>query len=190
MGITIHYKGQIDETANVQAMYDELIDIANVMQWKYRFFKNDPINGLILDLGNKCEPVSFVFDEKGGLCNPLSVAVGTHEPDSPDNWVSVKTQFAPQDIHVSVIKLLQFIKKRYISNLEVADEGEYWETGDRARLDENFARVKAAIGKLAQALASIEIPTSDLDSAEKLAEFLELRLKDLFDKGEKGTSKE
>jgi hypothetical protein len=183
MGITIHYKGRIDEAAEVQDMYDALIDIADVMQWKHLFLRNEPINGLILDLGNKCEPVSFIFDEKGGLCNPLSVAVGTHDSSAGDNWVSVKTQFAPQDIHVSVIKLLQFIKKRYIPDLEVVDEGQFWETGDRALLDENFAKVKAAIGKLAQTLASIEVPTSSVDTAEKLAEFLELKLKDLFRKG-------
>ena len=53
-------------------------------------------------------------------------------PLAPEAWVSVKTQFDSPDTHIWIIGLLKYLKKRYIANLEVRDEGEYWETGNRA----------------------------------------------------------
>ena len=45
-------------------------------------------------------------------------------------WVSVKTQYAPPSTHITLIKLLFYLKKNYLSNLNVVDEGAFWETGD------------------------------------------------------------
>ena len=54
------------------------------------------------------------------------------------DYVSVKTQFAPTEIHISIIKLLKHLKNKYILDLEVLDEGCYWETEDNKLLNKKF----------------------------------------------------
>jgi hypothetical protein len=46
----------------------------------------------------------------------------------------IKTQFAPTSIHITVIELLREVAPQFL-NLTVADEGEYWESGDLATLN-------------------------------------------------------
>ncbi len=41
----------------------------------------------------------------------------------------------PPDVHVWIVGLLKYLQKRYFSNLEVDDEGDFWETGDRTALE-------------------------------------------------------
>ncbi len=66
--------------------------------------------------GAGAESVSFFFDREGNLRCPVSMVLileGTLDPQ--DAWVSVKTQFASPEVHVSIVGLLKYLKKRYIS---------------------------------------------------------------------------
>ena len=68
--------------------------------------------------------------------NDLLVQEGVLALD--DAWVTVKTQFLPANMHVTIIGLLKYIKEHHLPSLEVDDEGEYWETGDYRVLEDKM----------------------------------------------------
>ena len=53
---------------------------------------------------------------------------------------STKTQFAGPNTHELIIGVLRYISNNFLSDFELQDEGEFWETGDTALLNKNFIR--------------------------------------------------
>ncbi|MFN3694811.1 MAG: hypothetical protein ACK4UV_07365, partial [Ignavibacterium sp.] len=41
MGITIHYKGKLNNLEQIYSVIDELKDISEIMSWKYSILDND-----------------------------------------------------------------------------------------------------------------------------------------------------
>ncbi|MDO8951185.1 MAG: hypothetical protein Q7U86_01100, partial [Draconibacterium sp.] len=88
--------------------------------------------------------------------------------------------FAPIENHIAVIKLLKYIQKKYISNLDVYDEGEYWQTGDEKILKRKIDFLNGAINQLADVLNSIEFdkdsnPESIIDKIEEVLKNMKFR---------------
>jgi len=88
-------------------------------------------------------------------------------------WVSVKTQFASPEIHVWIVGLLKYLKKRYISDLQVSDEGEYWETGDIRILKEKMDLIGAKLDHISCELSSARLSDVSGLSAEQIASKIE-----------------
>jgi hypothetical protein len=121
-----------------------------------------------------CEPASFSFDSRGTLWSVPGRALSLDQRERPDQpFISVKTQFAPAEIHVAIVKLLRYIKGRYVSNLEVRDEGGFWETGDRAELERRRESINRALDMLQHALSATEVLPSTLRSAEQVLRLVE-----------------
>jgi hypothetical protein len=96
-------------------------------------------------------------------------------------WVSTKTQFAPISIHVAIIKLFRHLGQRYICNLEVEDDGGYWESGDVARLQERISKVERAMDRLETGL---RMATERGESAEETVQAIENIINQLWGKHE------
>ena len=177
MGVSIHYRGRLDDVAQISALSEELADIADAMGWQSTRLEDDwgePANarlrgsrnggqidghlglkGVQITPAPKGESLSFFLDREGALRSPMSVLSildGTLEPEQA--WVSVKTQFASPGVHVWIIGLLKYLKKRYISDLEVSDEGEYWETGDVDALREKMDLIGEKLECISSELSS------------------------------------
>ena len=179
MGITIHYKGKIDDVEMTDNLIYEISDICNDMGWTSTIIqkeKNDinhpPIKGIIFTIHKGCDAVGFIFDENGFLRSPISIQY-YDESDKYQLIVSIKTQFSSPDIHVVLIKLLKYIKTKYISNLEVTDEGEYWETSDMERLKYLFDFLDNKINMFRDILEGNKEIFSKSDSPELIAEKIE-----------------
>ncbi|MCK4288916.1 MAG: hypothetical protein KAW86_06910, partial [Bacteroidales bacterium] len=71
------------------------------------------------------------------------------------------------------IKLLKYIKSKYISNLEVTDEGEYWETSDMERLKYLFDFLDNKINIFRDILEGNKEIFSKSDSPELIADKIE-----------------
>ena len=56
----------------------------------------------------------------------------------------IKTQFAPLEVHISVVELLQCLQPHFI-DLQVVDEGEYFETRDKATLESHLNNCNAVL---------------------------------------------
>lgn len=204
MGISIHYRGRLNDLGQLAVLCEELTDIAAAMRWRSLSLDDDwgqpadarlritpagaqidghlGLKGIEITPGANVESLSFCFDREGNLRSPMGMILildGTLESEKA--WISVKTQFGSPETHAWIVGLLKYIKKRYISDLEVFDDGEYWETGDFQLLKSNMDKINKALDMLSQGLSSIDLG-GDVDmSAERIAEKIEQLLTSLND---------
>jgi hypothetical protein len=181
MGVTIHYKGKLNSANDIDSFCEEMEDISRSMDWKYSAFDfnekdREPLKGLIIGPHEKSEPLPFMIDKNGFLRNPFMLEFS--KGDDEFTWFNhIKTQFAPIENHIAVIKLLKYLQKKYISNLDVYDEGDYWQTGDEKILKGKIDFLNGAINQLAKVLDSIEF---DKDSSpESIADKIEEVLRNM-----------
>jgi hypothetical protein len=166
MGLSFQYYGSLKKGASVTELIEEVRDIAEILNWKYDILDTDfPQEELIegrVD-GNlygiffspeKCEPVFLTFLSNRRLCSPVNL----DEFDKPvalvpENayWIFTKTQYAGPEAHMAVIRLLKHISQKYLEEITVKDEGQYWETGDEQLLQDIFQRNTALINGFASA---------------------------------------
>ncbi len=205
MGITIHYRGKIDSITDVAHLSAEIKEYAEILEWDSRQWKENwhlpnsaalekgsdglalsghvPIRGISLFPDPNCEPLFLTFCKNGMLASSMNmVMMADKDIDSESMWLSTKTQFASADIHMAIIKLLRFVKSKYISNLEVFDDGGYWESGDVEELEDRFQRVGAAIDSLPDALNLIPKKELKNKTPEEIADFIEDIIKKKFGK--------
>lgn len=197
MGITIHYKGSINDLALIDQIQQEMVDICQSMNWEYHLWNEDqskpydaelihtnsgakteghiPLRGISIITDPENESLDLLFNPQGQLSSFMLEILKHNGTLSKDhNWIFVKTQFGSVDSHIAIVKVLQYLKQTYIPDLEVKDEGEYWETGDKEHL---MGKRGFLLGKMAQfekALSSIEFegePTTE-ELVEKIEEVL------------------
>lgn len=203
MGVSIHYRGRLESLNRLQGLREKLIGIATNMGWQYRILDEDwgvPANavlehsgksaeikeylglkGIQLKASGESESLDFFFNAKGYLLSPMNVILiqeGVLDPD--DAWISVKTQFLTPEVHVMIIGLLKYIKEHHLPNLEVNDEGEYWETGDYPKLENKMKFVQEKVNYLTRELSSKCLGDMAGLSADEIAD----RIERLFQAGE------
>lgn len=186
MGITINYKGKLDSPSLTDAFCDELEDIAQSMGWDYNRFDFDekdetPVKGLFIGPKDKSEPLQFMIDKEGYLRNALLLEHFDHT-DEMTFLNHTKTQYAPIGIHIVIIKLLKYLHQKYISNLEVWDEGDYWQTGDAVLLKKKMDFLAEKMDQFATMLESAPVDANEtteslIDKIEEI--FKKLRNKNL-----------
>jgi hypothetical protein len=205
MGVSLHYRGRINDLAAIPRLREELADIAATMGWRCDPFDEDfaqppslvvshdkdgacllghaGLKGVVFWPHPKCEPVSVLFDAEGNLrdlMGMLSICDGTCAPQ--EAWVHVKTQFAGADTHIALVKLLRYLKRAYVSDLQVRDEGEYWDTDDADRVARKIDFLNGRIEALKEELQHTprpDAPDSDVTSvARKIEETIERIWKD------------
>ncbi len=109
-----------------------------------------------------------------------SVGRGERSPDSV--WTSVKTQFAPIDVHITLVKLLQYVKKHYIPNLEVNDDGQYWETGSTKTLQDKRKLINQKMDEIGISLSGITHQQFENKTPAEVADIVEEILTSLLGK--------
>ena len=181
MGITIHYKGTLKDDASLLQLIEEVKDIAEIMHWKYTILEtvmpeknpaeemvDGHLYGIIFSPEN-CEPVWLTFLSNRRLCSVLNLhefKMPLNEVDELNYWCFTKTQFAGPEVHKAVVAILKHISQKYLDNMEVDDEGHYWETGDSILLEKTFSRYTALIDAMGDALSFTEQkPNESLEEA-------------------------
>ena len=160
MGLSIHYSGTIHRIDAIPQFVEELSDIAQSMGWEAQTINMDEaapnFRGVIINPTGECEPLCFIFDGQGRLRALMDLITEQVEPTEYSFYNSTKTQFAEIKTHVWIIGLLRYLKKRYLHDLEVNDEGEYWETEDLEKLREKKRFLQGMIDQLASAVHDTE----------------------------------
>lgn len=198
MGITILYRGKLKSPDLIDTMSKELSKIANLMEWDYTILDEDfkkptdiklevrengceivghlALKGINLNVHKDCSSLSFLFDLNGILRDPVQMAREQAVENETPPFSFVKTQFAPPDIHITLIKLLRYLKRKYFQTFEVIDEGKYWETGDEDLLKEKMEFLSQKMDAVSQALENswieLEPGDSDLDIIVKIEKIL------------------
>lgn len=173
MGLSIHYRGGIDRIEDIPQLVNELEDIAESMQWQSQRIIDEEaepnFQGIIVNPKGDCEPLCFIFDQAGRLRTLADLITSQIKPSQYSYYVATKTQFTTVETHIWIIGLLRYLKKHYLSDLKVTDEGDYWETENRETLIEKKNFLQSKINQLASAIESAELDTEDLNVDELIA---------------------
>src|SRR6476620_4583697 len=145
MGVTIHFEGAVRDEGAYERVVRTARTLAEENGWRWQTIdastttlqrvRNDeeyvysgPARGISLYPHEDCEPLHLEFD------GDLFVQDFT------------KTQFAPPDIHIKVVRLLKTIAPQFAC-LSVDDEGEFWDSENADQLIQNLQACFRAIEK-------------------------------------------
>jgi len=136
LGVTVHFDGKLRGEQAFADLLRRVEETAKAKKWLTERFENDevtllrvrgeeewdykgPTTGIVLYLHEDCDPVRLEFDK--------------------DLYVQefVKTQFAGVAAHLELIELLRDLQQ-FFEDLRVEDEGEYWDTKNKAVLAEHI----------------------------------------------------
>jgi hypothetical protein len=184
MGITIAYRGRLTDLARVEDFEDRLVDFALEIGAQVRIWRTwaetNParvVRGVIVDLAPGHESTSLLLSPEGWLINLTEIEDAEEGRLKEPPWCFVKTQFGPVEGHVALVEMLAALKREFLPDLEVSDEGGYWETRDLAELVRRRALTKQAIDGLAEGLRrhglsreAAEDPSILLRHVERVAE--------------------
>ena len=168
MGLSFHYSGRIANPQSLPEMIEEIEDIAKSFNWKYYIFErqfpentigkpdyNEKLYGICFTPTN-CETVSISFLSNGRMSSAANLQFWGKSDEQPEKdylyVLSVKTQYAGSEVHLFVIQLFRYLNKKYLSDFELSDEGEYWETNDEYLLRKKFDRSTELIDGFASAI--------------------------------------
>jgi len=174
MGLTIHYNGRFNKNAVLSDLITEVREMAETFKWKHKIYleafpdvNNDDqsYDGKIYGISftpPECETVSITFLSNFRMSSNVHLMFyGQTDTQSESDFLyllSVKTQFAGASVHKTIIGLFRYLYKRgYFSELDVVDEGKFWETGDERLLEHKFAENGSLIDNFSLAVETIPI---------------------------------
>ena len=193
MGLSIHYSGRIADKSKLPRLIEELEEIAVIQGWDYHVFEREfpprdysehehdgNLYGIFFS-HPRCEPVSIAFLSNGRMSGPLQLTCWGESQDETEQrhlyLISTKTQYAGVEIHKMVISLFRYLHKRYLTDFELIDEGEYWETNDEELLKRNFKKNTDLINSVASALEN-----NRRNEGEDTEAFIERVIQQMHDK--------
>ena len=174
MGIAIHYKGKLNKPELLNNLINEMAAISKETEWEYELVddKIQNVKGIITKPHKKSEPFSLLFNKNLVLVSIASLILEANNNKGP--YVeSIKTQYAPLEIHISIVKLLKYFKSKYIANLEVFDDSDYWNTLDEQVLKKNMNFVDSRINMVADILDAHKDDLDKADTTENLVDRIE-----------------
>lgn len=131
------------------------------------------LKGIILNVGQGMEPLAILFDRSGTLTDLLQQVSWIHNNRQGERFTACKTQFGSIDAHIRIIELLDLLKKKYITNLTVNDEGAYWESRDRRVLAEKRVALGHWLRHTERVIGGIKIAGDDPRDPESIASRIE-----------------
>jgi hypothetical protein len=198
MGITIFARGKIDRIENILLLIEEVRQFAGESKWMYRDIDDDfdapadavlthrssdkpgcylegslGVKGIILNAGQGVEMLAILFDRSGTLTDMMQQVSWIDNKGQGERFTMCKTQFGSIEAHIRIIELFDLLKKKYIFNLIVDDEGAYWESRDRRILAEKRVALGHAIRHTERVISGIEPSEDDSRDPEALASRIE-----------------
>jgi hypothetical protein len=159
MGVTIHYRGTIDDVTKVETMEDRLLDLVFSLGGRATIWRSyadhDPsriVRGLMIDMEPGQDTFSLLISPEGHLTPVFQIEDAEKAPFDEAPYSCVKTQFGRPLGHVAIIHVLDALKQKYFSNLSIMDEGGFYETRDFNELCKKMNFLGQAIKSLAEGL--------------------------------------
>ena len=191
MGVTIAYRGQLADLARIEDFEDRLVDFALEIGGQAQIWRtwadDDPermVRGVILDLAPGQESTSLLLSPEGWLIGLTDIQDAEEGRLKEPPWCFVKTQFGAVEGHVALVEMFAALKREFLPDLEVSDEGGYWETHDLAELVRRRTLIEGAIDGLAEGLRryglsreAAEDPDILLRHVERVAEHVHRTLR-------------
>ena len=180
MGITIHYRGTLDNVDCVEQMEDWSMDVAFALGGKATVWRSfgdhDPsriVRGVMIEMTPGQDTLSLLVSPEGHLTPLFQIEEAEQTAFSEPPWCFVKTQFGSLTGHVAVVHLLDALKQRYANNLEVSDDGEYYETRDIGNLRHKRKFFNGAIRSMADGLREHGLSKEAMEDPDIVARRIE-----------------
>jgi hypothetical protein len=198
MGITICARGEIDRIENIPLLIEDVKQFAGESNWTYRVIDDDfdipadavlthrssdkpgciiegslGVKGIILNAGQGVEMLAVLFDRSGTLTDMMQQVSWIQNKGQDERLTMCKTQFGSIEAHIRIIELFDLLKKKYISNLMVDDEGAYWESRDRRILAEKRVALGHFIRHTERVISGIELSGEDARDPDAIASRIE-----------------
>ena len=160
MNLVIHFRGTLKQSNQIELLLNFVRNFSlekgwNTLEWEDSgtlFAEKDSSASPFKKTLDRVEQKGVIVQINNALFVPIVIEKPMHAlvqffPAEGDAWVATNHCFVPTDDasveeHMMICELLHEIHKRFIPNLEVYDEGRYFETGDRKRLEKNRLRHK------------------------------------------------
>jgi hypothetical protein len=159
VGITIAYRGRIADFARIEDFEDRLVDFALEIGGMAQIWRSwddgSPermVRGVILGLAPGQESSSLLLSPEGWLIGLADIEDAELGRLKEPPWCFIKTQFGPVEGHVALVEMLAALKREFLPDLEVSDDGGYWETHDLGGLVRKRSLTQEAIDGLAEGL--------------------------------------
>lgn len=176
MGVTIHYRGKLDDLARVEEFEDRVLDVVAALGgqatiWR-SFGQEDPsrmVRGLLVQMCPGQDTLSLLISPEGQLLNLFEIEEAEQGPLAEAPYCFVKTQFGSLQGHVAVVSLLDALRGEYFKDLEVTDESGYYEHRDPRELARKLNSLGSAILALGEALEGSALSPEAAEDPEILA---------------------
>ena len=159
MGITISYRGAMPSLDRVEDFEDRVLDLAlelggHAHIWRTTSDKDRSrvVRGVVLDLCPGQETTSLLISPEGWLIGLTDIEDAESGKLEKMPWCFVKTQFGTLEGHVALVEMFAALRAEFFPDLEVRDEGDYWETHDVDELAKKLASQQAANEKFAKGI--------------------------------------
>lgn len=159
MGITIHFRGTIDDLNQVEEFEDRVLDLVFSLGGKATVWRSwddsdrtRVMRGLMIEMAPGQETLSLLISPEGYLTPLFQIEEAEQAPFDEPPYCFCKTQFGSVQGHVAIVHLLDAMRQNFFNNLEVVDEGEFHETRDANVLADKMKLLGNAIGSLAEGL--------------------------------------
>jgi hypothetical protein len=180
MGITVAYRGRLADLTRVEDFEDRLLDLALELGAQAQIWRSRAdddlqrmVRGVILSLAPGLESTSMLVSPEGWLIGLLDIEDAERGRLTEPPWCFTKTQYGPLEGHVALVELLTALRREFVPDLEVSDEGGYWETRDLAELTRRHAQGKRAIDGLADGLRRHGLSSEAAEDPEILLRHIE-----------------
>ena len=213
MGITIFAQGKIGRIEDIPRLIGDLKAVAEEHKWKYRIIDDDfevrpnaaltprdsgasgaaiegclGLKGIVLNVESGVEPLSILFDRSGVLTDMFQQISWIETNGGNERFSACKTQFGSIDSHIQVIEILDLVKKKYMADLVINDEGSYWETRDRRILAEKRIALGHYLRHTEKVISSIDLSGDDVQDPDAVARRIEEALLKADEDGRLGHS--
>ena len=130
MGVTVHFRGTLDDLDRVEDFEDRVVDLALEIGSTVRIWRSTAdddldrvIRGVILDIAPGQETTCLLVSPEGWLLDASHIEDSERGDLQGPPGSFVKTQYGSVDGHVTLIELLAAVKQEFVSDLDVNDEG-------------------------------------------------------------------
>jgi len=166
-GITIHFSGTVADDESIEKIAEVACAEAQANSWRCQKVIGDEVtrlDGITAKSIAQIEGSSDFGGVKGVVVNMHAMSEPLYLVFGPSRRLNnfVKTQFAGAETHIRAVELLRKVQP-FFRSLEVVDEGGYWETGDRTKLEREFAGVEAAMAKIKSQRSDVHGPVKRPD---------------------------
>jgi hypothetical protein len=168
------------DLSRIEDFEDRLIDFALEFGGQAQIWRtwadNDParvVRGVILNLAPGQDSTSLLISPEGWLIGLIEIEDAEERRLEEPPWVFTKTQFGPVEGHVALVEMFAALKREFMPDLEVSDEGGYWETRDFAELTRRHTFIAGAFDALKEGLQQFGLSPEAAEDPEILARHVE-----------------